>query len=76
MIRIPIEKMTKEEKLEAMELLWRDLTRDADAYESPAWHEEELRKTEERMDAGLEKPMTFEEAKRKLLRRRRNSRAK
>ena len=69
MVHIPLEKMTKEEKLAAMELIWQDLTRDADAFESPAWHEEELRKTEERIDAGLEMPMSFEEAKRKLLRR-------
>ena len=70
MIRIPIEKMTKEEKLAAMELLWEDLTRNPDGYESPAWHEEELRKTKERVDAGLETFVDWENAKKKLLRRR------
>jgi hypothetical protein len=69
MVHIPLEKMTKEEKLAAMELIWQDLTRDANAFESPAWHEEELRKTEERIAGGLETPMDFEEAKKKLLRR-------
>lgn len=71
MVHIPIEKMTKEEKLAAMELLWQDLTRDPNAYESPVWHEEELRKTKERVDAGLDTFVDWETAKEELLRRRR-----
>jgi hypothetical protein len=58
--------MTLQEKLAAMELLWADLTRDPDAYESHASHEEELRKTEERVAAGLETPIDSEEAKKEL----------
>jgi len=33
-----IAEMTREEKLAAMELLWRDLVSEPESFESPAWH--------------------------------------
>jgi hypothetical protein len=69
MVHIPLDKMTREEKLAAMELIWQDLIRDPNAVESPAWHEEELRKTRERVDAGLETFVDWESAKKELRRR-------
>ncbi|MGH7950653.1 MAG: addiction module protein [Limisphaerales bacterium] len=38
---LPLEKMTVAEKLQAMEELWTDLSRDEN-FESPAWHEKIL----------------------------------
>lgn len=35
---IPLEKMSVEEKLQAMELLWDDLCNKADGVSSPSWH--------------------------------------
>jgi hypothetical protein len=32
--------LSRDEKLEAMELLWQDLTADSQAFESPRWHEQ------------------------------------
>ena len=32
-------KLTRDEKLEAMELLWEDLTADPRSFVSPLWHE-------------------------------------
>jgi Putative addiction module component len=40
---LPLEKMTVAEKLQAMEELWADLSRDEN-FESPSWHEEILKK--------------------------------
>ena len=40
---LPLEKMTVAEKLQAMEELWADLSRDENL-ESPAWHGEILKK--------------------------------
>jgi hypothetical protein len=40
---LPLEKMTVAEKLQAMEELWADLSRD-EIFESPAWHGEILKK--------------------------------
>lgn len=41
-VALPLEQMTVAEKLQAMEALWADLSRN-DALESPAWHEDALR---------------------------------
>ena len=40
---LPLEKMTVAEKLQAMEELWADLSRDEN-FASPAWHGEVLKK--------------------------------
>lgn len=59
--------MSRAEKLEALEELWQDLTREPEAIESPPWHEQSLNETEQRYRAGLEVPVPWETAK-KLLR--------
>ena len=46
---LPLEKMTLAEKLQAMEELWADLSRD-DKFESPAWHGEVLKKRKTETD--------------------------
>lgn len=63
---LSISKMTTAEKLQAMEALWADLTRNADAYDSPAWHGEVLRERERRVAEGRETYMKWEDAKREL----------
>ncbi|MFP4259334.1 MAG: addiction module protein, partial [Desulfovermiculus sp.] len=63
---INIQRMSKEEKLIIMEKIWEDLSTDDTALSSPSWHQRELQKTEERLRAGLEKIMDWEEAKKEL----------
>lgn len=41
-IDLPLEKMTLAEKLEAMELLWADISRQPADLPSPAWHRDVL----------------------------------
>ncbi len=55
--------MSRSEKLQMMEALWEDLSRDESTFESPAWHGEALRETEQRMAAGLEQTMDWDKAK-------------
>ena len=43
-----------------------DLSKDEDAIESPAWHQDELRKTENRLRAGEERVLDWGEAKNRL----------
>ena len=43
---LPLSEMTIEEKLQAMEALWEDLSRTPDLLESPAWHQDVLRERE------------------------------
>ncbi|OAI56697.1 acyl-protein synthetase [Verrucomicrobiaceae bacterium SCGC AG-212-N21] len=58
--------MSRSEKLEALEEIWADLSRDAEAMESPSWHEQVLKETEERFRAGQETPVDWETAKSRL----------
>ena len=41
-IHLPLDQMTLAEKLEAMELLWADISRRPEALPSPDWHQEVL----------------------------------
>jgi hypothetical protein len=63
---LPLDQMTTEEKLRAMEALWADLTRKADSFESPAWHGEVLRERDQRIAEGKESFVDWDEAKRQL----------
>jgi hypothetical protein len=51
-----------------MEVLWEELSRPDDAYESPAWHAAELAKTEQRLAEGKEQVLDWETAKQELRR--------
>ena len=68
-VTLPLKKMTTAEKLRVMETLWSDLTRNGDAYDSPAWHEEVLRQRAKRVKQGKESFIGWEAAKRQLRRR-------
>ena len=66
---LPIDRMTREEKLRAMEALWEDLSRHEDQVESPAWHGQVLEERATRVRSGEEKFMDWETAKRELRQR-------
>ena len=63
---LPLERMTVAEKLRAMEALWADLSRNADAFDSPAWHADVLREREKRVREGQESYVDWETAKKEL----------
>ena len=63
---LPLSNMSTAEKMQAMEELWADLTRNADAYNSPAWHGDVLRERDRRVAEGREIYMPWEDAKREL----------
>ena len=42
-VDLPLAQMSVDDKLQAMELLWADLSKDPAQVASPAWHGEELR---------------------------------
>ena len=60
---LPLSEMSVEEKLQAMEALWEDLSRNAASLESPAWHEEVLRERDRQIEAGEASFMDWEQAK-------------
>jgi len=65
-VTLPISEMSTVEKLRAMEELWTELARNADAYDSPAWHGDVLRERDKRVSEGKETYMKWEDAKREL----------
>jgi hypothetical protein len=70
MSTLAIKQMSREEKLRAMEELWESLSGEGARFESPAWHGELLRETEQRYDAGQEQPVDWTVAKQELRERR------
>ena len=49
---LPLGQMSLEDKLEAMELLWADLSATPDQFVSPGWHRDELRRRRNQLEQG------------------------
>ena len=62
-IILPLKQMSVSEKLQLMEALWDDLSRDADALESPEWHGQVLKEREDRIASGEAKFSDWDQAK-------------
>ena len=60
---LPLNEMTVTEKLQAMEALWEDLSRNAAALESPEWHRDVLEARENRIASGDARFADWEQAK-------------
>ena len=65
---LPLNEMSVEEKINAMEAIWENLSANPEAIESPAWHEEELRVREARVESGETKLVDWEKAKAEIRR--------
>jgi len=63
---IPIDTMTMEEKLQAMEMLWDDLCQRAELMPSPGWHQQVLQDREAALEQGMEEIEDWEDAKRTI----------
>ena len=63
---LPLEKMSVEEKLQAMELLWDDLCRQAGGVASPDWHEDILMQRQASVQRGEDQFEDWEAAKRSI----------
>ena len=58
--------MTKAEKIGAMESLWADLCQAEDGVDSPAWHGEILQDRKQRVKAGTENILDWQDTKAKI----------
>jgi putative addiction module component (TIGR02574 family) len=58
---LPLNEMTVAEKLQAIEILWDDLSRNAGDIPSPAWHEEVLAAREKQIGEGQAKFLSWDE---------------
>lgn len=63
---IPLDEMTIEEKLAAMERLWDDLCRNAESVPSPEWHQEVLSARENRVREGKAVFSSFDNVKARI----------
>ena len=66
---LPLKKMSRDEKLRAMEALWADLSQDEGRFESPAWHEQALREAERAVKTGKARFSDWEQAKKRIRRK-------
>jgi hypothetical protein len=62
-LALPLEKMSQQQKIEAMESLWDDLCRHAEGIESPDWHGTLLDQREESLKVGEAQFSDWEDAK-------------
>ena len=51
-VDLPLAEMSVDDKLQAMELLWADLSQNPEQVTSPAWHGEVLRSRREQVQQG------------------------
>jgi hypothetical protein len=51
-VNLPLSEMSVEEKLQLLEAVWADLSREPDEIESPSWHKDVLEETERRVQSG------------------------
>ena len=65
-MKLPLDQMTTQEKLAAMEELWEDLSRSPEAIESPEWHKEILDERRRRVADAPDKFEDWEKAKTKI----------
>ena len=65
-VTLPLSKMSRSDKLRAMEALWVGLSRDESSVESPDWHATELKKAERLVKAGKAKFSNWETAKARI----------
>ena len=68
-VTLPIRRMSREDKLRAMEALWADLCQDEAEFESPGWHGAVLRKTEQLVRDGKAKFSDWSAARRRIHRK-------
>ncbi len=64
-----IKKLSREEKLQVMEAIWEELSVEEETIESPVWHQEALKESEQRRMAGRENILDWKDAKRELRKR-------
>ena len=65
-VAIPLDKMTTEDKLKAMEDIWTDLQRTPEEVPSPAWHADVLQARENRVHEGKSRFGDWRDAKRRI----------
>jgi len=64
---LDLNKMTTQEKIQAMEMLWDDLCREQPDFQSPGWHRDLLLEREKRLKEGKDKFIDWKQAKKEIM---------
>ena len=67
-VDLPLAKMTLAQKLDLIETLWDDISKDEKALESPSWHAEVLQDRQKALETGKASARDWEEAKERIKR--------
>ena len=65
-ITLPLEKMTTEDKIRAMETIWDDLCKKDENIVSPSWHKDILEEREKAIENGKEEFINWSDAKKQI----------
>jgi hypothetical protein len=65
-ITLPLDQMTVNEKLRAIEQIWEDLCRNEAAVPCPEWHRDVLEARQARLAGGTERLADWEDSKRRI----------
>jgi hypothetical protein len=65
-ISLPLEEMTTEDKIRAMETIWDDLCKKDENIISPSWHKDILDEREKAIENGKEEFIDWSEAKKQI----------
>ena len=65
-VNLPLSRLSLAEKLDLMETLWADLSRNEKVYQSPVWHESVLRDREKAFKSGKATVSEWGKAKEKI----------
>ena len=67
-VDLPLTKLTLAQKLDLIETLWDDISKNAKALESPSWHEEVLQDRQKALEAGKASARDWDQAKERIRR--------
>jgi hypothetical protein len=65
-ISLPLDKMSKLDKIAVMESLWEDLCREPESIPSPEWHKDILEAREREVSEGKAKFTSFDRSKKRI----------
>ena len=67
-VDLPLAKMTLAQKLDLIETLWDDISKDDKALDSPNWHGEILQDRQQALEAGKASARDWDQAKERIKR--------
>ena len=65
-LTVSLKKMSRDDKLRAMEAIWSDLSQDEAKFKSPAWHADALQEAQRLYKAGKATFSDWDEAKARI----------